>query len=174
MGLGLFAARPLQAGERILDFRGPLIDFAATVAKGDRECDALQIGPDLYLDLEDPGRYANHSCDPNAGVRNDGVTLVAVRPIRPGEEIRFDYSTTMDDDHWAMECSCGSPRCRGRVLDFRWLPNPRKLEYIAMGIVPSFLVAAELERGGLSGREVGRSVVRPIAGAAPSTSQPSV
>ena len=161
VGLGLFAVRSIAAGERILEFRGRLIDFAGTVAKGDRECDALQIGPDLYLDLEDPGRCTNHSCDPNAGIRNNGITLVAVRPIRAGEEIRFDYSTTMDDDHWTMDCSCGSPDCRRKVLDFRWLPRPRKLEYIAMGIVPSFLVAAELGRGGLTARDVHRSVAAP-------------
>lgn len=159
-GVGLFAARPFAPGERILDFRGRLVDFEATVAKGQRECDALQIGPDLYLDLEDPGRCTNHSCDPNSGVRSNGVTLVAVRAIAAGEEIRFDYSTTMDDDHWTMDCSCGSPGCRRRILDFRWLPAARKLEYIALGIVPSFLVAAELERGGLTSGAVERSFRR--------------
>ena len=148
VGLGIFATRPFRPGERILEFRGALIDFAGTVAKGDRECDALQIGPDLYLDLENPGRCTNHSCDPNSGVGENGVTLLAVRPIRAGEEIRFDYSTTMDDDHWTMDCFCGSPMCRGRVLDFRWLPTPRKLEYLAMGIVPSFLASVERERRG--------------------------
>lgn len=160
VGLGLFATRSLAAGERILEFRGRVIDFAGTLAKGDRECDALQIGPDLYLDLEDPGRCTNHSCDPNTGVRNNGVTLIAVRPIGAGEEIRFDYSTTMDDDHWTMDCFCGSPRCRRRILDFRWLPKERKLEYIALGIVPAFLVAAELERGSLTARAVERSFRR--------------
>jgi hypothetical protein len=163
VGLGIFATRPRAVGERILELHGRVIDFLGTVAKGDRECDALQIGPDLYLDLEDPGRCTNHSCEPNSGVRSNGTTLVAVRPIGAGEEVRFDYSTTMDDGHWTMDCSCGSSHCRGRVLDFRWLPTHRKLHYIGLGIVPSFLVAAELERGALTSREIHRSVARVIA-----------
>ncbi len=138
--------RDFAAGERILTFTGGEIDFAGTLAKGDRECDALQIGPGRYLDLEPPGVFTNHSCQPNAGIRGD-VFLVALRDLRAGEEIRFDYSTTMDEDHWTLECRCGSPNCRGLIGDFKWLPKAIKLEMLRLGIVPRFLIASELAGG---------------------------
>jgi hypothetical protein len=159
VGRGLFARRAFVEGERILRFQGSAIDFAGTLAKGERECDALQIGQDLYLDLEAPARYVNHSCEPNACVR-DGAELVALRDIALGEEIRFDYSTTMDEDHWTMECRCGSPRCRGTIRDFRWLPREWKLELIRRRAVPSFIVASELDAGRLTPREIRQPSIR--------------
>ena len=92
VGMGVFVTRDFAAGEEILRLRGRLIDFAATLAKGDRECDAFQIGPGRYLDLEPPARFLNHSCDPNTGIR-DVLRLVALREIKAGQEIRFDYSS---------------------------------------------------------------------------------
>ena len=34
-------------------------------------------------------KYINHSCDPNAGIRNNR-DIVAMKPIREGEEIVID------------------------------------------------------------------------------------
>ena len=39
--------------------------------------------------LPGPGRFLNHSCDPNA--LRSGVTVFARRRIRRGEEITIDY-----------------------------------------------------------------------------------
>ena len=82
----------------------------------------LQVGIDRYLYLDEPGRLVNHSCSPNAAVVSD-ITLVAIRLIVAGEEIRFDYSTTIGDG-WTMACRCGSPECRGLVVAFQLLPEP--------------------------------------------------
>ena len=65
-------------------------------AKGGAAANALQIGVNRYLDLDEPGRLVNHSCDPNAAIREE-LLLVAIRDIQIGEEIRFDYSTTISD-----------------------------------------------------------------------------
>ena len=153
VGRGVFVTRPFAADEEILVFTGAEIDFLATLAKGERECDAFQIGVDRYLDLEPPGVFLNHSCDPNTGIR-DNVRLVALRDLGAGEEIRFDYSTTLDEDHWELDCCCGALNCRGRVRDFRWLPTPLKLDRIHRNIVPSFLVDGELASGRLTRGEV--------------------
>ena len=121
---------------------GPEVTFEEAVAKGDEQCYTLQIGPGTYIDLGEPGRYANHSCDPNAGVEGTGphgLKLVAIRPIRRGEEVCFDYSTTMDEDHWTMPCRCGNPECRGIVADFKELPKALRQRYLALGIVQPFI-----------------------------------
>lgn len=159
VGKGLFAARDFVAGEEILLLRGEVIDFAATLARGERECDAFQVGPDVYLVLASPGLVINHSCDPNAGIR-DGTHLVALRDLQAGQEIRYDYSTTMDEDHWELQCHCGASCCRGIVRDFKWLATERKLYLIGLNIVPLFIIASELEAGRLTAQEIERTQPR--------------
>jgi hypothetical protein len=95
-------------GENILAIVGPIIDFAETKRRGPQECMAIQIGPDRYIDTQPPGVFVNHSCEPNAGIRQN-QNLVALRKIRRGQEIRYDYSTTMEEDSFAMQCLCGAP-----------------------------------------------------------------
>jgi hypothetical protein len=138
-GRGLFASRPVLPGQPILVFAGPVLDHGGVLALGEDQAYALQIGPDEYLDTMPPGRYTNHSCDPNAGIMNDRV-LVALRPIVTGEEIRFDYSTTMSEDHWTMECRCGEPFCRRVILDFHHLPPITQNRYLQLGVVQRFIV----------------------------------
>jgi SET domain-containing protein len=137
-GRGLFAAERIRAGREILEFTGPLLTLIEVRAKGADAANALQIGIDRYLYLDEPGRFVNHSCAPNAGVRND-TRLVALRDIPAGEEIRFDYSTTVSDG-WTMNCLCGTPECRGLVVAFQLLPVPLRLQYAVQGLVQRFIL----------------------------------
>jgi hypothetical protein len=137
-GLGVYANRTILPGERILTFTGPLIDFMGTLALGEREGDALQIGFNLYIHLDQPGRFVNHSCRPNAGIVEDRI-LMALSPIFPDGEICYDYSTTMKEDHWTMACLCGSLECRREVRDFTTLSHELQQWYLHRGIVQRFL-----------------------------------
>ena len=98
----------------------------------------LQIGPNEYIDSQEPGVLVNHACFPNAGIRNDRF-LMAIQDILPGQEIFFDYSTTMDEDNWTLECKCGSPNCRHIIKDFRYLPIDVQRKYLKLNIVQSFI-----------------------------------
>jgi hypothetical protein len=138
LGKGVFAYRPIRKGEIILVFGGALIDFAETKRRGPRECMAIQIGPNQYIDTQPPGVFANHSCAPNAGIQNDR-DLLALRDIPKGEEIRYDYSTTMDEKSFTMACRCGAPGCRQVVADFAELPAGIREYYLAHGLVMSFI-----------------------------------
>jgi hypothetical protein len=138
LGMSVFAAKTFEPGDTVLSFQGPIISFAQAVAKGDYESYALQIGPNSYLDLLAPSCYFNHSCEPNTGIIR-GRHLVAVRRIVVGEEIRYDYSTTMDEDHWTMDCRCGSRRCRETIRDFKYLPLDLQREYLNNGLVQPFI-----------------------------------
>jgi hypothetical protein len=69
--------------------------------------------------------FLNHACEPNAAFR--GLTLVATRAIRQGEEITFHYATTEYDMAEPFRCRCGSPLCLGEIRGFRHLP-PAALE----------------------------------------------
>jgi hypothetical protein len=138
VGWGVFASRDLTPGEIILAIEGPIIDFAETKRRGPHECMAFQIGPNRYLDTQPPGVFVNHSCEPNAGIRKNRY-LVALRKIQRGQEIRYDYSTTMEEHSFTMECRCGAPTCRKWVRDFSTLPPALQEYYIAQGVVMDFI-----------------------------------
>ena len=99
----------------------------------------IQIGIDQYVDPYSPARYLNHSCAPNAGFV-DEIRLIALRQILPGEEIRFDYSTTMLERYWELDCECGAGNCRKRIRDFDLLPLEVQTRYLRLGIVQNFIV----------------------------------
>jgi hypothetical protein len=143
VGLGLFAARTIEAGEPILQFEGPPLTLEEVRAKGAQAANALQVGADRYLDLREPGRLVNHSCSPNAGIRDD-VVLTAIRRIAASEEIRFDYSTTIGD-RWMMACACRAPDCRGVVGAYRQLPEDVRRRYEELGVVQRFLTESPHE-----------------------------
>lgn len=63
-----------------------------------------------------------------------------MRDIKKDEECTFDYSTTMDEDDWEMDCSCGSKNCRHQIRDFKYLPKKLQEKYIEMGIIPDYIV----------------------------------
>ena len=111
--------------------------------------DPLGVGVDEYLDLEENARTFNHSCEPNSFIRGRNE-LVALRDISCGEEIIYDYSTTMDDDEerilkagrdmWTCECNCGSEKCRGVINQFKTLPEEIRDFYIRNEFVPNFIL----------------------------------
>lgn len=140
LGRGLFAGRSFRPGELLFHFTGPEISLPQAIAKGDTEGNALQIGPTTYLDLEPPGVFANHSCRPNAGIRHH-TAAHALRAIAPGEEICFDYSTTMSERRWTLRCRCGADSCRGLITDFHDLPPALQEHYLTLGIVQPFIIA---------------------------------
>jgi len=150
LGISVFAAQRLAPRERILTFCGPVISFLEAVRKGSLESYALQIAKGAYLDTCAPGCYVNHSCEPNAGIVN-GIYLVAIRPIEDGEEIRFDYSTTMDEDHWTMICRCGTESCRKIITDFKYLPAQLRERYLRQGIVQPFISEPSLRTEAFDG-----------------------
>lgn len=140
-GLGVFANRKIQKGEIILVFGGNIIDFQETKRRGIWECMPIQIGPNQYIDTTPPGVFVNHSCDPNAGIHHD-TNLVSLRIIDKGEQITFDYSTTMEEKSFTMECLCKSPQCRKIVADFSTLPRAVQKRYYEQQILMRFIATA--------------------------------
>ncbi len=136
-GRGVFATANISAGTMLLHFTGPLLRYDQTTP----QTLALQIGPDRYVG-ESGGAddCVNHSCDPNAGlvIVGEDVKLYALRDIADGEQITFDYSTTMDEDDFEFDCLCGSAICRGRIRDFKHLPMKLKQRYVELGVVPEY------------------------------------
>ena len=158
LGRGVFAGRDFREGELLFRFTGPAISLAQAINKGEAEGNVLQIGPRTYIDLEAPGVFANHSCEPNAGIRHL-VFGYALRPISRGEEILYDYSTTMSEQRWSMQCRCGTPSCRGVIGDFHDIPSELQDRYLSMRIVQPFIVAELQGASRAAGKTVEELVV---------------
>lgn len=147
LGQGVFAKVPIKRGELIFYLNGRLIDFeASTRTLGEY---SVQVGSRSYVDPLSPGRFLNHSCHPNSGFVND-IALIAIAPIAAGDEIVFDYSTTMLERHWELDCGCKSQQCRLRIRDFDLIPATLQRHYLSLGIVQSFIVSALDDSGALT------------------------
>jgi len=144
LGKAVYAAVPFVKGSVIVEFKGPRLhkSFLPVLMAGPKDrfvqIDAVHyMGPSGGVD-----DLINHSCDPNSGLRfaNDGVFLEAIRDIAVGEEINWDYSTTLYESGWSMECHCRSERCRGTVRDFLDLDDELRQYYRRLNLVPAYLL----------------------------------
>lgn len=136
---GLFASVNIKNGELILQCLGEKISFDEAISKGELQSNTLQVGEKEYIDFQEPGVLVNHSCSPNAGI-NNSLKLIAIKDIFLGEEITFDYSTTMDEDYWTMQCFCGEKSCRKIIKDFKYLSKELQEKYLKLSIVQDFIV----------------------------------
>jgi hypothetical protein len=115
-GRGLVALAEIPPGHRLFRITGREREerYDGRFTMGARW---YAVGPNRWIcpHHTHPSVHLNHSCEPNVVWRDDRW-VVALRRIRPGEELAVDYATTELDPFWRMECSCGCPRCRGIVL----------------------------------------------------------
>jgi uncharacterized protein len=153
-GVGVFALQDIPEGILVHRMEGELStldEMIARVHTGDEAAsDPFQIEDDLFLDLEETSRSFNHSCNPNVYVRGKNE-LVALRPIPKGEEITFDYATTMRYDAekilasghelWTCTCLCGAANCRGIIHEFKTLPQEIQEYYVGHRYLPDFMLA---------------------------------
>ena len=121
-GFGIAAVEPIEALEVIAVWGGHLVSRSELdQMPGNLARNSVQVGIDRYLVPRrlSSGDHVNHSCQPNAGIRGMG-TLIAMRAIRPGEEITYDYAMTDDSDYDQFSCLCGAETCRGQVTGGDW------------------------------------------------------
>jgi SET domain-containing protein len=141
-GKGAFAARRIRKGTRIIEYLGERVSHR----EADRRYEAKSAGDNhTFLFVVDRGividagvdgndaRFINHGCDPNCeSVTEDRrVFIEALRTIRPGEELKYDYliGRAQDDPPDVDEvfaCRCGAANCRGTMLWPARRRQPRK------------------------------------------------
>lgn len=143
LGEAVFAARAFRAGDFIFSIKGELISSYDLPNSYEGPSDRfMQVDHDLFIGPSgDADDLVNHSCDPNAGIRftQYGIILVALRDILPGEEICWDYSTTMLGIDWSMQCDCRSSSCRAIIGGFSSLPAERRAYYLEERVVAPFI-----------------------------------
>jgi hypothetical protein len=143
-GLGIFASLTFAKGRTIGRISGRVHHWRVLWRRGGTFlANCFRFGDETYLDPGNGlGRYLNHSCQPNAGIRkrDHQLFLFAARDIKPGEEIVIDYSTiTGDDDIYRMRCHCGAQRCRKWIGRFGLLPARVRADYLKRKLFPDFM-----------------------------------
>ena len=125
-GRAVFAHRAVGAGELLAVWGGNVFTSGQLMAAPPSVTRlAIQVDEEMFLvsTTEGPADWINHSCSPNAGLRGQ-VVLVAMRDIRKGEQICYDYAMSDGSDYDVFRCECGSPLCRGMVTGGDWnLPS---------------------------------------------------
>lgn len=130
-GTGAFARKDIRKGQIVIEYTGlirkelpdepetPGLTYLFRISRG-RVIDPIAGGGN-------EARFINHSCDPNCETTGEGdeVLIRALRPIRKGEELFYDYrldvgGTPSKADMKAHPCHCGASTCRGTLL---WIPR---------------------------------------------------
>lgn len=131
-GRGVFARRPLEAGQRLIEYKGEVISWPEALRRHPH--DPAQPNHTFYFHVDDENvidgkhqgnaaRWINHACEPNCEAQDHGgrIFIHALRDIAAGEELFFDYGLVLEGRHTAKvkaeyACRCGSARCRGTML----------------------------------------------------------
>jgi SET domain-containing protein len=131
-GRGVFAARRIRKGTRVIEYVGERVTHAEADRRyEDRPADdnhtfLFIVDARTVIDAGVDGnaaRYINHSCDPNCETVTEKrrIFIEAIRTIQPGEELSYDYQIQREpgdppeiDEIFA--CHCGAQGCRETML----------------------------------------------------------
>ena len=131
-GSGVFAARRIPKGTRVIEYLGDRITHKEA---DDRYEDHDPNDNHTFLFIVDrrtvidagvngnAARFINHSCDGNCTsvIEQRRVFIESTREIAKGEELGYDYEIGREKDDpdnvdEIFACRCGSPKCRGTML----------------------------------------------------------
>ncbi len=124
-GYGIYATQPIKSNEMIFNGEGRSQRMITRrhVEKNWSETEkeifrryAYPVSKEVFLLWDnDPSAWApqNHSCQPNTIY--DGLNVIAITDIAPGQELTLDYASFLDDRMEPFECRCGANNCQGLI-----------------------------------------------------------
>ncbi|MGY4827265.1 SET domain-containing protein [Sphaerotilaceae bacterium SBD11-9] len=131
-GKGVFAVAPIAKGDIIIEYKGEVISWPEALRRHPH--DPSDPNHTFYFSLDsgeaidakyggNAARWINHACKPNceADETNGRVFIKALRNLKPGEELFYDYGLSIDAPYTAKlkkeyECRCGAKDCRRTML----------------------------------------------------------
>lgn len=115
-GLGMFATEAIPKNRRIVEYTGTKLrnDFVEKMPGRPRYL--YDLNSRYTIDgspRSNLGRYANHSCRPNAEIieYRGRVWVKSKRAIQPGEEVTYNYGKAYFDEFIGKNCRCA--KCEG-------------------------------------------------------------
>jgi hypothetical protein len=131
-GTGVFAARRIPKGTRVIEYLGERVSHAEADRRyedkdsSDNHTFLFTVDTRTVIDAGVGGnaaRFINHSCDPNCEsvIEKGRVFIDAVRDIPAGDELAYDYMIEREagdppDIDLIFGCRCGAAQCRGTML----------------------------------------------------------
>jgi uncharacterized protein len=133
-GRGVFAARCIRKGTRIVEYTGERIDNDEADRRYDENgmkrhhtflftLDKKTVIDGAIKRGGGDASYINHSCEPNceAVITGKRIYIHALETIEPGTELAYDYQyeRTGESDEELEKfyvCRCGAPTCRGTIM----------------------------------------------------------
>jgi uncharacterized protein len=134
-GKGVFALRDIAKGDTIIEYVGEIISWKEADRRHPNNPD--EPNHTFYFSIGDgkkvidaavggnAARWINHSCNPNCEADEDDdshrVFIKALRKIKAGEELNYDYGLVIDEKYTKKLkaeylCLCGAKKCRGTML----------------------------------------------------------
>ena len=131
-GKGVFSTTTLKKGEVLIEYKGEVITWKEALRRHPH--DPKDPDHTFYFHIDDKhvidakfggnaARWINHACTPNCEADEiDGrIFIKALRTIRPGTELFYDYGLIIDEPYTRklkkqFECRCGTRGCRGTML----------------------------------------------------------
>jgi SET domain-containing protein len=141
-GRGVFAAKRVPKGTRVIEYLGDRISHAEADARyedhdpNDNHTFLFIVDKRTVIDAGVKGnaaRFINHSCDGNCEsvIEQSRVFIETTRVVEAEEELGYDYEIGREKDDppnidEIFACRCGSPKCRGTMLWPAKRTTPRK------------------------------------------------
>ena len=135
---GLYAKYDIKSGTKIIEYKGKIISVEQSEksSKFDNRKAIYLFNINKKYDLDGDfkfniARLINHSCDPNCEVDGVGlkIWIYAIKNIKKGDELSYDYGFSFDKDYKQFPCRCGSKNCVGYIVreGSRWrIKNKKK------------------------------------------------
>jgi uncharacterized protein len=111
-GLGLFAESEIPKGACIIEYAGP--EVPKDKEESINSLYLFEVNARKTIDGSprwNTARYINHSCRPNSepNIHKGRVFIHALRRIKPGEELAYDYGKSYFNEYLKDVCAC--PKC---------------------------------------------------------------
>ncbi len=122
---GLYAEKNIKSRKIIINYKGKIITKKETDTnpKYDNDKAIYLFNLNSRYDLDGDFKYndarlINHSCNPNCEVEGKGLKLwiIAIKDIKKGEELSYDYGFGYDEDYKQFVCKCGAKNCVGYIV----------------------------------------------------------
>lgn len=123
-GKGVYAVKKIRKDMAIIEYKGERISAAEADDRyeGNPSTYLFMVDDDVYIDGLSKGndaRFINHSCKPNceAYLEDDRIVIHAIKDIKPGTELTYDYQLTDEGEDASTDytCFCGKKKCRGTM-----------------------------------------------------------
>jgi SET domain-containing protein len=130
-GDGVYTTVPIAKRKLIVEYTGPRLSNEAADAIYDQSPRTYLFGlldGEHVIDGDGIAAFINHSCDPNceADEIKGRVIIRAIRHIKAGDELAYDYNLYDGDLDDAAACHCKTRRCRGSMYSEKELGKRKR------------------------------------------------